>query len=49
VYINPDYVVTLRPDPTDPDHGSIVMLRGNESIRVKGDPQEVATKLAKAA
>ena len=27
VYINPSYVVTLRPDPVDPDHISLVRLR----------------------
>jgi hypothetical protein len=47
VYINPAYVVTLRPDPADPDHVSIIMLRGGESIRVKGDHREVADKLAR--
>jgi hypothetical protein len=47
-YINPTYVVTLRPDPADPDHVSIVRLRDGESIRVKGDHREVADKLARA-
>jgi len=45
-YINPTYVVSLRPDPADPDHVSIVRLRDGESIRVKGDHREVAEKLA---
>lgn len=49
VYINPGYVVSLRPDPADPDHVSIVMLRNGESIRVKGEHREVADKLARAA
>ena len=49
VYINPTYVVTLRPDPADPDHTSIIMLRNGESIRVKGDHRDVADKLARAA
>jgi len=48
VYINPTYVVSLRPDPADPDHISIVRLRDGESIRVKGDHREVAETLAKA-
>jgi len=47
VYINPTYVVTIRPDPADPDHVSIVRLRDGESIRVKGDHQEVAAKLVR--
>jgi hypothetical protein len=48
-YFNPAYVVSLRPDPADPDHVSIVRLRDGESIRVKGDHREVADKLARAA
>ncbi len=48
VHINPTYVVSLRPDPADPDHVSIVKLRDGESIRVKGSHQEVADKLQAA-
>ena len=49
VYINPAYVVTLRPDPADPDHISIVKLRDGETIRIRGGDQDVADKLARAA
>ena len=49
VYINPGYVVTLRPDPADPDHISIIKIRDGESIRVRGSDKEVADKLARAA
>ena len=49
VYINPAYVLTLRPDPADPDHISIVKIRDGESIRVRGSDTEVADKLARAA
>ena len=49
VYINPSYVVTLRPDPVDPDHVSLVRLRDGESIRVSEDHHSVFDKLAKAA
>ena len=49
IYINPAYVVTLRPDPADPDHISIIKIRDGESIRVRGSDKEVADKLAKAA
>jgi hypothetical protein len=49
VYINPSYVVAVRPDPGDPDHVSMIKLRDGESIRVKGDHQEVAAKLSRAA
>jgi hypothetical protein len=48
-YINPAYVISLRPDPVDPDHVSIIRLRDGESIRVKGDHREVADKLARVA
>jgi hypothetical protein len=47
-YINPAFVVSLRPDPSDPDHASIVRLTDGETIRIKGDHHEVATKLARA-
>jgi hypothetical protein len=46
-YLNPAFVTTVRPDPADPDHISIVRLRDGESIRVKGDHREVAAKLAR--
>ena len=49
VYINPAYVVTLRPDPADPDHISIIKIRDGESIRVRGSDKDVADKLARAA
>jgi hypothetical protein len=48
VYVNPAYVVTLRPDPADPDHISIIKIRDGESIRVRGGDKEVADKLARA-
>ena len=47
VSINPTYVVTLRSDPADPDHISIITLRNGESIRVRGDHQEVADKIVR--
>jgi uncharacterized protein YlzI (FlbEa/FlbD family) len=47
VYINPVYVVTLRPDPANPDHVSILTLQNGESIWVKGDYQEVADKIVR--
>jgi hypothetical protein len=48
VYINPEYVVSLRPDPADPDAVSIVKLRDGESIRIRGDHRDVAEKLRRA-
>ena len=47
VYINPAYVVTLRPDPADPHGITMVKLSDGESIRVRGEHQEVADKLAR--
>jgi len=47
VYINPDYGVSLRPDPAAPDRISILKLRDGESIRVQGDHPVVADKLAR--
>ena len=48
VYVNPDHVVTLRPDPSDPDHVSVVKIRDGETIHVRGDHREVAAKLGHA-
>jgi uncharacterized protein YlzI (FlbEa/FlbD family) len=48
VYLNPAYVVALRPDPADPDHVSIIQLRNGESFRVKGDHREVADRLTRS-
>jgi hypothetical protein len=47
VYINPQYVVTLRPDPSDPTKVTLVKLSDGESIRVRGEHAEVADKLAR--
>ena len=48
VYVNPDYVVSLRPDPADPTRVTMLKLRDGESVRVHGDHREVADKLARA-
>jgi hypothetical protein len=48
VYINPDYVISVRPDPADPDHISIVRLR-DETVRVLEDHEKAADRLARAA
>ena len=47
VYINPEYVVTLRPDPVEPERISIVKLRDGETFRVQGTHIEVAAKLSR--
>lgn len=47
VYINPTYVLSMRPDPADPQKVTMVKLQDGESIRVYGEHQEVAEKLAR--
>ncbi len=47
IYINPEYVMSLRPDPAKIESGSLIKLRDGESIRVEGDHEEVAAKLAR--
>jgi len=47
VYLNPAYVVSLRPDPGDPTRVTMVKLSDGESIRVVGEHREVADKLAR--
>jgi hypothetical protein len=49
VYLNPEYVVAVRPDPGDPDDVSTVKMRDGETVRVRGDHEEVARKLQAAA
>ena len=48
VYINPEYVVTLRPDPTDPLNVTMVKLSDGETFRVRREHQAVADKLARS-
>jgi hypothetical protein len=49
LYINPDYVVSVRPDPADPDHVSIIKISDGESFRVRGSHEEVASRLELAS
>jgi hypothetical protein len=48
VYINPEYVVSVRPDPAAPDAASIVKLNDDETVRVRGSHEEVVDRLAAA-
>ena len=48
VYLNPEYVVTLRLDPAEPTQITMVKLRDGETLRVRGEHREVAEKLAKS-
>jgi hypothetical protein len=47
VYLNPEYVVALRPDPVEPTRVSIVKLSDGESLRVQGEHREVADRLSR--
>ena len=47
IYINPEYVVSMRPEPTDPLNVTIVRLSDGEVVKVRGDHEEVAAKFAK--
>ena len=47
VYINPAYVLTLRPDPAEPTRVTMVKLSDGETFRVRGDHEQVAEKLAR--
>ena len=46
VYINPRYVLSMRPDPAEPLNVTVIKLQDGESIRVRGEHREVADKLA---
>ena len=37
VYLNPEYGVSLRPDPADPTRITMVKLRDGETLRVHGE------------
>jgi len=45
VYINPDYVISVRPEPSEPERFSVVKLKDGETLRVLGDHREVFSKL----
>jgi hypothetical protein len=49
VYINPRYVVSVRPDPAEPDAGSIVKLVDGETLRIRAAHNQVADRLTAAS
>jgi hypothetical protein len=49
VYINPQYVLSLRPDPADPLNVSIVRLNDGESLRIRGEHRTIADRLRRPA
>ena len=46
-YVNPAYVMSLRPDPANPTGITMVKLSDGETFRVRGGHQGVAEKLAR--
>jgi len=47
IYINPSFVVSLRPDPVDPEHTTTVRLSDGESLRLRGGHDDVAARLSR--
>jgi hypothetical protein len=47
IYINPAFVISLRPDPVDPERTSIVKLSDGESLRIRGGHDDVAARLSR--
>jgi hypothetical protein len=47
VYINPAFVISLRPDPADPDRTSEIKLSDGEIVRVRGIHEDVAERLSR--
>ena len=46
VYVNPAFVVSMRPDAAEPTRVTVVKLRTGEALRVAGGHEDVADKLA---
>jgi hypothetical protein len=44
VYINPSFVVSLRPDPAEPARTTVVRLSDGETLRLRGGHDEVAAR-----
>ena len=47
IYINPVYVISLRPDPADPEHTSIVKLSDGETLRIRGGHDDISGRLSR--
>ncbi|MDB5172605.1 MAG: hypothetical protein JWO87_2815 [Phycisphaerales bacterium] len=46
VYVDPSFVMTLRPDPEHPLDMSLIKLKDGETLHVQGEHREIADKLA---
>ena len=47
VYLNPAFVISLRPDPADPESRSIVKLSDGETIHIRGGHDDIAARLSR--
>jgi hypothetical protein len=47
IHINPAFVVSLKPDPADPEHTTIVKLSDGETLRIRGDHNDIAARLGR--
>ena len=47
VYINPSFVVSVRPDPADPERTTTVRLSDGETLRLRGGHDNVAARLSR--
>jgi hypothetical protein len=47
IYINPSFVVSLRPDPADPERTTMIKLSDGETLRLRGGHDDVATRLSR--
>jgi hypothetical protein len=45
VYVNPQFVLWMRPDPDDISHVTVMKLQDGETVRVLGEHTDVAEKL----
>ena len=47
IYINPAFVVSVRPDPADPERTTVVRLSDGEMLRLRGGHDDVAARLSR--
>ena len=47
IYINPSFVVSLRPDPAEPERTTVVKLSDGETLRLRGGHDDVAGRLTR--
>ena len=47
IYINPSFVVSLRPDAAEPERTTVVKLSDGETLRLRGGHDDVAARLSR--